>query len=142
MAQGIVQRFPRVYRLTQTDDYSSVFGFKRAIRGRYFLLHYGPCHPAGKTARLGLVIGKKSLKLAVWRNRVKRIIREQFRLMHRDLPACDLVFRLASRLTRPNRREVAEEVRHLLGRLPNKPLRKTETLKERHREGKIGEPFS
>lgn len=61
------------------------------------MLHYQP-RPAGIVeARLGLVVGKKLLKRSVDRNRVKRIIREQFRLQRETLPACDLVVRLAAK---------------------------------------------
>ncbi len=59
------------------------------------MLHYQP-RAAGLTeARLGLVVGKKLLKRSVDRNKVKRIIREQFRCQRINLPACDLVVRLA-----------------------------------------------
>lgn len=59
------------------------------------MLHYQP-RAAGLTeARLGLVIGKKLLKRSVDRNRVKRIIREQFRCLKTMLPACDFIVRLA-----------------------------------------------
>ncbi|MBX2849693.1 MAG: ribonuclease P protein component [Acidiferrobacterales bacterium] len=40
-------------------------------------------------ARLGLVIGKKHIKTAVGRNRIKRLIRESFR--NRHLPAIDVI---------------------------------------------------
>jgi ribonuclease P protein component len=120
MVQGKPWPFPRQYRLTKTDDYSSVFGFRQAIRGNLFLLHYGAARPAGETARLGLVIGKKFLKRAVGRNLLKRVIREQFRLMRSELPGHDLIFRLAVRLVKPDRREVAAEVRRLLGKLQNR----------------------
>jgi ribonuclease P protein component len=44
-----------------------------------------------ETSRLGLVIGKKNVPTAVARNRVKRVVRETFRLT--PLPvAVDLVF--------------------------------------------------
>lgn len=114
---GELRPFPRQYRLTKTDEYSSVFGFKRAIRGKLFLLHYGPRKEAGEPARLGLVIGKKLLKHAVQRNLVKRIAREQFRLMQPELPARDILFRLAVKLKKPDRREVAAEIVQLLGKL-------------------------
>jgi len=39
--------------------------------------------------RLGLVIGKKHIKTAVGRNRIKRLIRESFRT--RQLPALDVI---------------------------------------------------
>ena len=59
------------------------------------MLHYQP-RPEGNTeARLGLVVAKKLLKRAVDRNRVKRVVREQFRLRRSALPAVDLVVRLA-----------------------------------------------
>lgn len=42
-------------------------------------------------SRLGLVIGKKNVKLAVQRNRIKRQIREHFRKTQAQLPAMDIV---------------------------------------------------
>ena len=42
-------------------------------------------------SRLGLVIGKKSVKLSVERNRIKRVVRETFRLNQDDLVGWDIV---------------------------------------------------
>lgn len=42
-------------------------------------------------ARLGLAISKRSLKLAVQRNRIKRLTRESFRQAFSTLPAVDIV---------------------------------------------------
>ena len=117
VTSGGARPFPRQYRLTKTDEYSSVFGFRRAIRGRFFLLHHGPCGPSGQPARLGLVIGKKLLKRAVHRNLVKRIARERFRLLHPGLPSRDIVLRLAVKLQKPVRAEVAADIEQLFGRL-------------------------
>ena len=89
------QTFARRYRLTKTDEFSSVFGFRRAIRGKLLMLHYQPRPDGLNDARLGVVVGKKLLKRAVDRNRVKRIVREQFRRERPNLPACDLIVRLA-----------------------------------------------
>ena len=89
------QTFARRYRLTKTDEFSSVFGFRKAIRGKLLMLHYQP-RPIGATeARLGLVVGKKQLKRAVDRNRLKRVVRDLFRRRRADLPAYDLIVRLA-----------------------------------------------
>ncbi|MDO6687897.1 MULTISPECIES: ribonuclease P protein component [unclassified Agarivorans] len=41
--------------------------------------------------RLGLAVSKKSIKLAVGRNRIKRLARESFRLHQHQLPAVDIV---------------------------------------------------
>lgn len=43
------------------------------------------------TPRLGLVIAKKHIPLAVERNRIKRIIRESFRIHQHEIPAVDLI---------------------------------------------------
>ncbi|MCX8145274.1 MAG: ribonuclease P protein component [Azovibrio sp.] len=117
MTAGGARPFPKPYRLTKTDEYSSVFGFRRAIRGRFFLLHHGPAGVPGQPARLGLVIGKKLLKRAVHRNWVKRIARERFRLCHPGLPAVDIVLRLAVKLDKPARAELAADIEALFARL-------------------------
>ncbi|UCV15137.1 ribonuclease P protein component [Quatrionicoccus australiensis] len=89
------QTFARRYRLTKTDEFSSVFGFRKAIRGKLLMLHYQPRASGSDDPRLGVVVAKKLLKRSVDRNKVKRIIREQFRCQRINLPACDLVVRLA-----------------------------------------------
>ncbi|KAB2928123.1 MAG: ribonuclease P protein component [Dechloromonas sp.] len=95
------QTFARRYRLTKTDEFSSVFGFRKAIRGKLLMLHYQPRPSTTDDARLGLVVGKKLLKRAVDRNRFKRVLREQFRLRRATLPACDLIVRLAAKPPKP-----------------------------------------
>lgn len=41
--------------------------------------------------RIGLTVAKKNVKRAHERNRIKRLIRESFRLRQHDLPAMDFV---------------------------------------------------
>lgn len=118
--------FARRYRLTKTDEYSSVFGFRKAIRGNWLMLHYLP-RPEGDTdARLGLVIGKKLLKRAVDRNRVKRIVREQFRLRRAALPVCDLIVRLVTKPLPLDGKAIAADINTLLDRL-SRPRAKRES---------------
>lgn len=47
--------------------------------------------------RLGMVIAKRLLARAVDRNRVKRCVRESFRQVLQELPACDFVVRLIAK---------------------------------------------
>lgn len=110
-------RFARQYRLTKTDEFSSVFGFRKAIRGQWLMLHYLPAAEGQSTARLGLVIGKKQLKRAVDRNKVKRIVREQFRLCRQQLPVQDLIVRLMVRPSPLDGKALADDVCRLFERL-------------------------
>ena len=110
--------FARCHRLTRTDEFSSVFGFRRAIRGKLLTVHYQPRPDGENGARLGLVIAKKFLRRAVDRNQVKRIVREQFRCLWGGLPAVDVVARLTVKSARIDRKLLADEVVALLERLP------------------------
>lgn len=89
--------FPRACRLTRPAEYAAVFSQRRVIRGRCLTLHLLARSDDTDCCRLGLVVGKKLLPTAVSRNRVKRLIRETFRLQRSTLIAGDYVFRLSAR---------------------------------------------
>jgi len=81
--------FPRHVRLLKPDEFSRVF--KNPVRSsdRFFTILAVSSETTH--ARLGLAISKKNAKRAVDRNRIKRLIRESFRLTQLSLPAIDLV---------------------------------------------------
>ncbi len=81
--------FPRSLRLLGKEDYDKVF--KKPIRASADGLMVLAIPNQEGHARLGLVVPKKVLKRAVWRNRVKRIVRETFRTSQHSLPNVDLV---------------------------------------------------
>ena len=81
------------------------------------MLHYQPRSAEFTEARLGLVVGKKQLKRSVDRNRVKRIIREQFRCLRSSLPACDFVVRLAIKPGKLDNKLLANDFVALLEKL-------------------------
>jgi ribonuclease P protein component len=82
-------RFPKSSRLLTPRDYARVFDdVQIRVPHRNFLI-LATSNSAGY-ARIGLVFSKKNLKLAVQRNRVKRRVRETFRL-NAELPAVDIV---------------------------------------------------
>jgi len=69
-----------------------VFDSAKRLSTRWFTVLYRPSRPnKDECARLGLVISKKSAKRAVDRNRVKRQLRETFRLNQHQLPKFDVV---------------------------------------------------
>lgn len=115
--------FPKRYRLTKTDEFSSVFGFRKALKSRLFLLHYRlRSGDEVSGARLGLVVGKRLLRRSVDRNLVRRLARERFRMLRAELPSRDLVLRLAAKPLPLDRRALAEEIDGLLRKLI-RPLR-------------------
>jgi len=111
------EAFPKRYRLTKTDEFSSVFGFRKALRSPHFLLHYR-LRAADEIvgARLGLVVAKRFLKRSVDRNLIRRLARESFRTIRNQLPSRDLILRLATKPVPLDRCALAEEIRGLLGK--------------------------
>lgn len=89
MDNHTASRFPRHVRLLKPAEYSRVF--KDPVRSSDRLLTLLAKPNDLTTARLGLAISKKHARRAVDRNRIKRLIRESFRLNQAKLPAIDLV---------------------------------------------------
>lgn len=82
------QAYPRDRRLLSPPEFSRVFRTGRRLGDRFFTLVYAP--GPGPSARLGLAVSRKVSRLAVQRNRIKRLVREAFR-RRPGLPAVDLV---------------------------------------------------
>jgi ribonuclease P protein component len=117
------QGFCRAYRLLKTDEFSSVFAFRRSLRGRFYTLYYRPNEL--DTARLGVTVAKKLVKRANGRNLVRRIAREVFRRQRENLPPCDLVIRLHAPVETARRAELNMDIKQLLSRLSGNRVRTT-----------------
>jgi ribonuclease P protein component len=81
--------FPRQARLTEARDFQQVFAVATRLAGAYLVLLY--CKNSLDHARLGLAISGKHVKKAVARNRIKRRIRESFRLQRQQLANMDII---------------------------------------------------
>ncbi|WP_426415519.1 ribonuclease P protein component [Aestuariirhabdus sp. LZHN29] len=82
--------FDRKLRLLDAAAYKRVFDgaeFKVSHSHLLILARPNDCDHS----RLGMVIAKKNVRLAVQRNRIKRLIRESFRHQQADLPGLDIV---------------------------------------------------
>ena len=82
-------------RLVCKADFDRVFAENQRARTDFLMVMARPNqvgHP-----RLGMVIAKRLLARAVDRNRVKRCVRESFRQVLQELPACDFVVRLIAK---------------------------------------------
>lgn len=81
--------FSRTLRLLKAADYQAVFD-KAHKSADGFLTVLGTANPMGY-ARLGLAVSKKNIRHAVARNRIKRLVRESFRLNRHQLGSVDFV---------------------------------------------------
>jgi len=107
--------FGKNRRLLKSSDYTEVFDNNsvRVAHPNLLIL----AEPNGTdTSRLGLVIGKKNVATAVARNKIKRLVRERFRLT--ELPvAVDLVFLARKDLGKLSKTELATLIQQSWGRL-------------------------
>ncbi len=81
--------FARFLRLVKPRQYQRVFAEAQRVGDRYFTIlatGNGLDH-----ARLGMAVSRKAAPKSVSRNRIKRAVRETFRLRQHELPAVDLV---------------------------------------------------
>ncbi len=81
--------FPEHVRLLKAEEFSRVFKNPKRSTDRLFTI-LAVANDLSH-ARLGLAISKKNARRAVDRNRIKRLVRESFRLTLSEMPAIDLV---------------------------------------------------
>ena len=82
-------RFGANLRLRSKLQFDAVYAGSRRIDDRFFALRVkanGLSHP-----RVGLAVAVKTAGNAVARNRIRRLVRESFRLNQHELPAVDVV---------------------------------------------------
>ena len=81
--------FPRAARLLTRAAFDQVFRAGHSAGSTFFRALVRPSPTA--SARLGINVPKRILKMAHERNRIKRLLREAFRKQREQLPAIDLV---------------------------------------------------
>lgn len=79
------------------------------------------------TPRLGFIISKKNIRLAVQRNRIKRLTRDYFRLHQTDFNNLDIIFMARKGLDKLNN----EDLKILLQKQFNKLIQRA-TRQTRH----------
>lgn len=103
------------FRLTGQGAFEAVFRNGRRLDGRYLQLVVAPT--AAIIGRTGYVIGRKVLSRAVDRNRLRRKLRELFRLMRPTVAAYDVIVRVKRVANRAEQDAAVVEARRLLGTL-------------------------
>lgn len=82
-------RFPRTARLLAPRDFAALRSGSRRFAGPHLTAQVKP--NSGDAARLGLAVSRRVSKLAVQRNRIKRIARDSFRRHRHLLGALDIL---------------------------------------------------
>lgn len=107
--------FSRPKHLVKTDEISSVFSFNCRFSSEHFQV-LGK--PGGQNfARLAVIVSKKTSRLAVSRNYIKRVSREIFRLQQHELSGLDIVVRARKSFTHADYPDIAQELRLQFSRL-------------------------
>jgi ribonuclease P protein component len=96
---------PARLRLRRKSDFDAAYARGRRIGDGFFAVT-ATMNEAG-AARLGMAIAVRAAGGAVARNRIRRIIRESFRVHQHTLPAVDIVVSM-----RPNARAAASAALH------------------------------
>ena len=84
-----MNRFPKQLRLCDKSQIKNVFDQKQKLSQSNIAVFY--CRNEIGCARLGIVISKKNIALAVKRNTIKRIVRESFRSNQEKIKNFDIV---------------------------------------------------
>jgi ribonuclease P protein component len=110
--------FSRDHRLLTAAQFSDVFGHSGRLQSRHFILRYRVRENHLKQPRLGLAISRRHARRAVDRNRVKRLVRENFRVLSGQLGPVDLVFVSRPEIVQAENPMLSAEIQKLLRRLP------------------------
>ena len=104
----------RVHRVRNKRDFQRIQGGGRRLHGRNLLVLV--CDSTVENSRLGLVVSRRVDKRAVVRNRIKRRLREIFRLNHsRLLKPVDIVIVARREAALAEFSEIEREILKALG---------------------------
>lgn len=96
--------YPYHVRLSKAEEFRRVFAQGKRTRDTVFTVLAKP-NGLG-FCRLGMAIGKKCAGHAVQRHRIKRLVRESFRVNQRSLPALDIVVICQSTVLKMNNHQI------------------------------------
>lgn len=116
-AQGLPYSYSRRYRLASKQEVQSVFDAKPKKFSHHYLLVLTTPNQLGY-ARLGIIVGKQHVRLAVDRNRVRRIIRESFRQQKVELKGFDLIVMVRAQCAKLDSKTIRNDIDHLWQTIP------------------------
>ena len=103
--------------IRKTDEFSSVFNFRKRYSSDHLILYYKPNQRA--VARIGFVVSKKVAKLAVDRNYMRRVLRELCRQELAVLSDVDIVIQVKKSFNRSKFLLLKQELAMLFDKIVN-----------------------
>lgn len=107
--------FSSDWRIRTTAVFRCVYSKRQRLLDRYYVLYY--LNNDIGHSRLGVVASKRSVKKAIIRNRVRRMVKEVFRRQKNQLPSFDLVFIAKACASEASNRELYKCINRLLEQL-------------------------
>jgi ribonuclease P protein component len=107
-------RLTRQGKLSKPSEYKTIFNDGAMARGKYWQVM--ALQTSSNKAKIGLAISKKVHRLAVERNRFKRIARETFRLKQTEFNHWEFVI-MAKRAKPANNAVIAQDLAVLLTKI-------------------------
>ena len=103
--------FPRNARLSEPEQYAKVFDAPaiRVSSAAFLLL---AVHSHHECSRVGIIVAKKHIRLANRRNRLKRLVREQFRCSPLNL-TLDMVVLARAHADQLSNQEISTDLKKL-----------------------------
>lgn len=121
------QFFLKSQRLLTTKEYQLVFNkFDKKIHQPNFLVFIKK-NSVGH-ARLGMAITKKKIAKAVQRNRIKRLIRENFRKESNQLPFYDMVFIMKRPVNDLSNPQISQQIHTIFSQMINQVKKDTQNM--------------
>lgn len=114
-------RLTKSQRIRRPREFARVYNFKQRIGDPHLLIYGAP--NASDTTRVGLSVSKKNGN-AVKRARIKRLLREAFRLEQHDVPkGLDLIL-----IPRPGSNSTLEDYRNAIVRSARRLAKRLERM--------------
>jgi len=116
-------RFLTEHHIRAKATFDAVFASRQKVSSAYGALRYSQNNL--NYPRLGIIISKKNVRLAVARNTLRRILKEQFRLNQTALCGYDIVFVAYKRVGEASRGDFHQCVGQLLDTLAKRSQRRS-----------------
>ncbi|MGQ0442799.1 MAG: ribonuclease P protein component [Methylophilaceae bacterium] len=108
----------KLVMLRKTDEFSSVFSFRKRFASNFLVTYYKPNEIF--QLRIGFIVAKKTAKLAVDRNYMRRVLRELCRQELPVLGGADVVIQVQKPFSNRNFLQIKKELTELLSKIKKK----------------------